>query len=271
MKKSIIIFLAILLCAPLLCSPARAQEIPAANGNQPLEITADETLEWHRADHQYIARGNVVAKQGDVEIRADVLTADYRETASSSFDIYRLSADGNVAISSQGNVAKGDKAVYDVAAGHAVITGQKLTLTSPDQTVTARDSFEYSVTDGRLSASGDAYVVRGGDTMRADTVAAIFAQDAAGQRKLKELTADGNVIITTPDETLRGANGRYNAGTDIAELTGSVKIERGPNVLEGERAEVNLTTNVSKMTGSPAQGGRVRGVFYPGSATAPKK
>ena len=44
-----------------------------------------------------------------------------------------------------------------------------------------------------------------------------------------------------------------------------MKITRGPNILEGDRADVNLTTNVSTMKGSPAAGGRVRGVFYPGS------
>ena len=261
MKKWVVISVFLMFCAH-----AQAQTTTSAQSSaQPLEITADETLEWHRGEKKYIARGNVIARQGDVEIRADVLTADYRETASSSFDIYRLSADGHAVISSQGNVASGDNAVYDVVVGKAVMTGQTLTLISPDQTVTARDSFEYFVTDGRLSANGDAYVVRGGDTLRADTVAAIFAQDATGQRKLKELTADGNVVITTPDEILRGARGRYSAGSDVAELAGNVKIERGPNVLEGERAVVNLATNISKMTGSPATGGRVRGVFYPGS------
>ena len=249
----------------ILCGQVQAQEVAVSTSNQPLEITAGQTLEWHRAEHKFIANGNVIARQGDVEIHADVLTADYRETPSSSLDIYLLTATGNVVISSQGNVAKGDEATYDVQQGKAVITGQKLTLTSPDQTVTARDSFEYFVTDGRLSANGEAYVVRGGDSLRADTVSAIFAQDAAGQRKLKELTADGGVVITTPDEVLRGAQGRYSAGSDTAELIGNVKIERGPNVLEGEKAEVNLTTNISRMIGNPAQGGRVRGVFYPGS------
>lgn len=257
-----------LFAALLFACPAAMGQTALPDNAQPLEITAGQTLEWHRADHQYIARGDVVARQGDVEIRADVLTADYRETAASSFDIYRLTAEGGVVISSQGNVAKGDNAVYDVASGKAVMTGQKLTLTSPGQTVTARDSFEYFVNEGRLSATGDAHAVRGGDTLRADAIGAVFAQDASGQRKLRELTADGNVVITTPDEVLRGSRGLYNAGTDTAELTGGVTITRGPNVLEGEKAEVNLATNVSKMTAGAAQGGRVRGVFYPGSDKA---
>lgn len=250
----------------LLSGVAHGQEPLPSASEKPLEITAKETLEWHRGEKKFIASGDVVARQGEVEIRADVLTADYRETPSSSFDIYRLSAEGHVTISSQGNTARGEKAVYDVPAGKAVMTGGNLALTAPEQTVTARDSFEYFVTGGRLTANGDVVVTRAdGNKLRSDRAAAIFTQDATGRRQLKELTADGNVVITTPDEVLRGAAGRYEAATSIAALTGNVTITRGPNVLEGERAEVNLVTNISKMTAGGGGDGRVRGVFYPGS------
>lgn len=234
--------------------------------DQPLEITAEQTLEWHRDIKQYIARGNVIVAQGAVQIMADTITADYRETESSAFEIYRLTADGNVRIVSQGNTATGQKAVYDVDRGVAVMTGNNLNLTSPDQTVTARDSFEYRVAEGLLKAIGKAHVKRETNTLDADTVSAVFTEDAKGTRQLNRLNADGNVVITTPTETLTGANGVYDAATNVAAITGDVKIRRGPNILEGERAEVNLTTNVSTMQGSSAPGGRVRGVFYPDSA-----
>lgn len=256
----------------LASTPCAAQPVPAESSDAPLEITADETLEWHRGTQQYIARGNVIAKQGDVEIRADTLTADYRETEQSSFDIHRLTAEGHVKISSQGSTATGEKAVYDVTAGRAIMTGNNLRMTSPEQTVTARDSFEYFVTEGRLTANGDALAARAdGNSLRADRIGAVFAQDTAGKRQLHELTADGNVAIKTATEILYGRQGRYSAATNTADLSGSVRIERGPNVLEGERAEVNLATNVSRMIGSPATGGRVRGVFYPDSEKKPVK
>ena len=75
---------------------AQQQTMPVnPNKNEPMEITADQTLEWHRDEQKYIARGNVIAKQGDVQIFCDTLTADYRETAESSQDIYKLTAEGN--------------------------------------------------------------------------------------------------------------------------------------------------------------------------------
>ncbi len=249
---------------------AHAQKAANPHSDAPLEITAKQTLEWHRNDLQYVAKGDVVAKQGDVTIMADTLTADYRETKASAFEIYRLTANGNVKIISQGNTATGGRAVYDVDNGVAVMTGSNLRLTSPDQMVTARDSFEYWVTDGRLSAIGSAKVLRGQDTLDADKVTAIFTETKTGNREIKSLNAEGNVIITTPTETLTGKRGEYVAATNTAEIFGDVTIRRGPNILEGERAEVNLTTNISKMHGGQGEDGRVRGVFYPSSKDAAK-
>ncbi len=262
-------FLALLLvtCTLYLATAHAHAQNPARD--QPLEITADHTLEWHRNTQQYIARGNVVAQQGDVTIMADTLTADYHETGAAAFEIYRLTAAGNVRITSQGNTAIGTNAVYDVDSGTAVMTGDNLSLASPDQTVTARDSLEYFVTEGRLTARGNATVIRGEDRMVADTASAVFTEDATGARRLNSLSAEGNVRIVTPTEVLTGRRGVYTAATNIAAISGDVKITRGPNVLEGERAEVNLTTNVSRMLGDPAGGGRVRGVFFPNSAGQP--
>jgi lipopolysaccharide export system protein LptA len=245
-----------------------AQAQDTAPQEQPLTISAEQTLEWHRDSKKYIARGNAVAAQGDVSIAAQSLTADYREGKESSMEIYRLTAEENVEIASQGNIATGQKAVYEVDSGKAVMTGDNLRLQSPDQIVTARERFEYDVTGGRLSAHGNAMVVRGQDNLSADMVAAVFAEDPVTKKRvLKELSAEGNVVIKTPTETVRGRSGVYDAASNIAVLRGNVRIERGPNVLEGAQAEVNLNTNVSRMIGGPEgqSGGRVRGVFYPGS------
>ena len=266
-------FIPIFLFAVCFALPVMAQQQARPvnpNKNEPMEITADQTLEWHRDDQKYIARGNVIAKQGDVQIFCDTLTADYRETAESSQDIYKLTAEGNVRIISQGNTATGDLAVYEVDKGLAVMTGNNLSLRSPDQTVTARDRFEYHVAQGQLKALGGVKVLRGEDTLEADQGIAQFAEDNTGKRQLQQMEAIGNVVITTPTEVLRGQRGIYKSNSNIAELIGDVTITRGQNILEGERAEVNLATNVSKMHGGASRGGsgnggRVRGVFYPGS------
>lgn len=262
------------LFGPVMADFHQAQAQEQEQSEAPLEITADDTLEWHRNDLKFIARGKVIAAQGDVEIKSSTLTAHYRETDKSAIDIYRINADQNVIINSKEATAYGDLAVYNVDQGKATMTGDNLKMVSPDQIVTARDNFEYFVTDGRLIANGAVKIVRGEDTITTDQAIAFFSENAEGERQLQRLEAKGNVIITTPTEVLYGNQGHYDAASNMAEIYGNVRITRGPNVLEGERAEVDLTTNISRMFGGAASGttgtdsGRVRGVFYPDSTSS---
>lgn len=280
MKAYLLPFLCILFLGTAF---ANAQEAAPSNSESPIEITAQKAMEWQRAKKQYIARENVVVKQGGTTITADLLTADYREGAQTSMEIWQLTAEGNVTISDGKNTAYGDLGVYDVTAGVATLTGQDLRLVSPDQTVTAKDKMEYFNNERKARAVGNAKVVRTNDTLTANTITAFFKDGSAqpqqngtaakgtgalgaGGGNLDRLEADGNVVIKTPDETLSGNKAIYRADTNTAELIGNVKVLREKNVLEGTRAEVNLTTNVSKMFGSKSENGRVRGVFYPGSS-----
>lgn len=275
-----------LLAALMLVSTSALAQTAAApapaSSNQPIEITATETVEWLRNQNQYVARKDVIVKQGAMEIHSDLLTADYREGAQSSTEIWQLTAEGNVQVKDETTTAYGDRGVYDVPKGVAVLTGGNLRLVSPDQTVTATERMEYYANERMAKAIGNATVLRAEDKVQANVLTAYFKDDTAqpaakeagkkpaggalgGGGNIDRLEADGNVVITTPTEKITGSKAVYRAATNTADITGKVKLVRGENVLEGERAEVNLTTNVSKMFGSKTESGRVRGVFFPGS------
>lgn len=267
------LFLTSILLLSVLCAPAFAQENilnSASDSNEPIEITAQQSLEWHRDDLKFIARGQAMAKQGMTSVSGSTLTADYISSDESNIDIQRLTADGNVTIRNTDNTGYGDKAVYDVKTQTATLTGSDLKLVSPDQTITASEKFVYEMTARKAKAIGDATVIRGTDKLKANTIEAIFKeQGGSGQDAIDRLEANGNVVITTAEEVLTGNKAIYRADTNTAEIMGNVKIKRGPNILEGGRAEVNLTTNVSKMFGADSTGERVRGIFYPGSEPKP--
>ena len=278
-----------LLCLVPSHGMAQAGAPAPASNNQPIEITATETVEWLRDQKQYIARKDVIVKQGAMEIHSDLLTADYREGAQSSTEIWQLTAEGDVQVKDETTTAYGDHAVYDVPKGIAVLTGGDLRLVSPEQTVTATERMEYYANERMAKAIGNATVVRAEDKLQANVLTAYFKDESAqpaakgakeksgaagplgGGGNIDRLEADGNVIITTPTEKITGSKAVYRAATNTAEITGKVKLVRGENVLEGARAEVNLTTNVSKMFGSKTESGRVRGVFFPGSESLPDK
>lgn len=263
----------LLAALPFFLVPAFASDNAAINPdrNAPLEITADGALEWRRDGKQMVARDNAVARQGDVSVSATVLTADYRDKEGGGAEIWRLTAAGAVHIRSGNSEARGDEAIYDLDRGVAIMTGRDLRLSTPEQTVTAKDSFEYWIAENRLRALGGAKVLRGGDTLSANTLTAFFAPGPDGQRALDRVEGEGSVLITTPTEQAAGARALYDARTQIATLSGGVRLQRGPNVLEGERAEVNLATHISRIVGAggagaaPGGAGRVRGVFFPGS------
>lgn len=239
--------------------------------SQPLEITAEQSLEWHRNEKFFKASKNVIAVQGETKLSAQILIARYHEDdgKDTGLKIYLIEASGGVVIDSAQSKAYGEKAVFEVDKGVATMTGGNLRLVSQDQTVTAKESFRYWVREGRLMASGKAMAIRGEDRLEAENMSATFAENKDGSRVLDTLEANDNVIITTPTEILTGDKGIYKAKTNMAEMLGNVVIKRGPNILKGEKAQVDLNTNISTMFGSTSGGGRVSGVFYPGSEKKP--
>lgn len=248
----------------IFASPVMAQNL--TDSDSPVEISADNSLEWMQKDKQYIANGNVEVVQGNAKIICNKLIADYRENQKTgNTEIWQLTAFENVKITSQESTAQGDKAVYNIDTGLSILTGNNLTLTLPNQTITASERMEYNMNNGNAKAIGNAKIKRGTDLLSANVITANFAKDGTGKQNLKTANADGNVTIKTVNETLTGNKAVYNAVDNTAEISGNVKIVRGPNILEGARAEVNLTTNISKMFGAPESGKRVKGVFFPSS------
>ena len=70
-------------------------------------IEATNGIEWSRADKTYIARGQAVAIQrGDLAVRAETLTARYRETATEQPEIFKIEAVGGVVLMSPRERAK---------------------------------------------------------------------------------------------------------------------------------------------------------------------
>jgi lipopolysaccharide export system protein LptA len=218
-------------------------------GDAPLEINADDGIEWRRDEKTYVARGNARAARGELEVFADVMIASYREGAESSTEIYRIDVHGSVRIVSPNEVVYGEDGVYDVENGILVLTGGNLRLTSGNDVLTARDSLEYWEGKQLAVARGAAVAIREDKRIRGDVLTAHFAPDANDKLELSRVDAFGNVQVATKEEFARAEQGQYFVKKEIARLTGNVKITRGENQMNGKEAEINLKTGVSKMLG----------------------
>ena len=266
MSRLRVLGLVLPLIAVLPQGPGAAQGIGVTNLNEnaPIEVDANEGIEWRRDEKLFVARGDARAKQGNVTVRADSLTARYREPAGGGTQIHRVEAKGNVRITSQGATLEGDSGVYDLGTDMMTITGDKVVLVTPEQRVVADKSMEFDNRKQIATARGNATVARDDQRIRADTLIAHFQRNDAGRAAISRIEGVGNVHVSTPSEVARASKGTYDLAAGKATLSGSVRITRGPNQLNGENAEVNLRTGVSRLTGAPGEGtGRVRALIVP--------
>ena len=299
---------------------ARAQGIDMSKGGA-IDVTARDGMEWRQNDMMVIAKGDARAVRGDVTVTADRLIARYRKKAvataggvipasspppgpaaasprgsgppggagdTGANEVYRLEAEGNVKIFTATDLAVGDKAIYDIDQAVLLMTGNAMTITTPQQVMTARDTMEYwsqkhmgvgrglavvTTSDGRR-VNGDVLVAftapppPAGSAPAAPKPAPAAARpgaDPLASGKLQRVEGFGNVEVRTATETIKGDRGVYVSDSGIARLAGHVHITRGQNQLEGDEALVNMHTGISTMVRDP--GKRVQGLVIPNDTT----
>ncbi len=247
--------------------PAFGQNLLSfGGGDQPVEITADEGIEWRRKEKVYIASGEARAARGEIELFGDILSAFYRDGADGSTEIYRVEAHGNVRILSPNERVYGDDGYYDVERGVVTLTGKDLRLETGGDRITANESLEYWEAKQLAIARGGAVASRGDKSLSADLLVGHFRKDDEGRLVLNQVDAEGRVEISTPTDFVTSKSGVYHVDKELAELIGDVKITRGEAQLNGEYAEVNLATGVSRLLAAPPGGesdSRVHGLIVP--------
>ena len=88
----------------------------------PVEVTADR-LSVNQADGTAVFSGNVVIGQGEMRISAGEVRIQYGEGDAASGQVERLEASGGVTLVSGAEAAEASEAVYTVASGVIVMTG----------------------------------------------------------------------------------------------------------------------------------------------------
>lgn len=88
---------------------------------------------------------------------------------------------------------------------------------------------------------------------------------AAAAKGISRIEAQGDVLLTSPEETARAARADYNVDKELVTMTENVVLTRGQNVLKGSQLIYNLATGKSVMNapGADGGGGRVKGLFVP--------
>jgi lipopolysaccharide export system protein LptA len=250
--------IAVFAATVVLMQPARIELAAAQASFEPVEITAQDGLEWRQNEKALIAEGSVILTRGTMKLQAQTVSAYYRDsTVGDRQEVYRVDASGSVQIASDGTTGYGDNAAYDLDQGVFVLSGGEPRLEATELTVTASQNLEYWEQKKLAIARGGAVAESGDRKIVADILSAYVEPSGDDRSKLQRVEAIGAVVITTPDDTAKGKEAVYVAATGLATLCGDVEIRRGDNVLRGKCAEVNLNTGVSRLVGG---GGNVMGL-----------
>lgn len=281
--------------APAAAPAQPAGDIGLSRSNQPLDVTADQGIEFSKDAKEIIARVNARAVRGNTTVTADTLTAYYRdkkplggaqapppsadkaktdtgEPAGGS-EVWRVTADGTVDIFTPTQHAYGDHADYNIDDAVVVLTGDHLKMTTPQDVVTARDTLEYWENKHQAVARGNAVAIRAEKRIQADVLVADFAENKQKQMVIQVAHGYDHVVLTTATDVVTGDRADYVVETGIVTVTGSVKMTRQNNQLNGGYAVVDLNTGISRLYPAPPGGKvadrQVKGLFVPQSKKAP--
>ncbi len=253
-----------------------AQQIDMSHGG-PIDITANDGIEWHQTSQTVIAIGNAHAVRGDVTVVADRLIAFYRKkgtgpnapgttqvavktpsppgqppapgsTDEGDNEIYRLEAIGTVHIYTTTDVAQGDKAVYDMDQSVLVLTGHDLKLTTPTDLVTARDALEYWPDKHMAVARGDAVITTNDARQISGDVVVGYMTDPNAP------PAAGQAAAPKPPSAKPGAPPAdpllASGKLQRAEVFGHAIIRTTTQTVFGDRGVYVTDTGIARMAGN---------------------
>ena len=230
------------------------QKMTTSSNKKPIEISADNGIEWHKNERKYIALGNARAQQGDLVVNSDKLEAYYVSSNQNDDNIHTIKALGNVKIKNKSAIIKGgEKASYILDKEYFIINGKNLTLNSKEDNLSANRKIEFWKSENIAVATGNAIAKKKNEyTISANKLAwYLDLMDGKEDYKIKKIIGFENVKIESENEIAFSDKALYNGTTELCKLFGNVRLKRGNNFLTGDYAEVNLKTGISKLLPNP--------------------
>ena len=222
------------------------------NNNEPIEIFADDGIEWHKNKNKYVALGNARALSGSLSVESDKIEAFYKENDSSSMNITEVRAKKNVVVQDKKmKITGGEYAEYKILKDYFLINGRNIILTSEKNTLKSNKKLEYWRSKNIAIATGKAEAIKDKEFVVLADKLVWYLQEKNQKTTVKKLLGFKNVSIKTNNEVAFGDKAIYNNVTEICKLYGNVKLQRGESFLIGEYAEVNLRSGISKLLPAP--------------------
>ena len=228
------------------------QIINQKQNGQPIEIYAEQGIEWHKNDNKYLAIGNAIAKSGKMSVNSDRIEAFYEEKDNSGMDIKLVKAHKKVVVKDENlKIVGGRLAEYNLKKDYFSIFGQNLILTSENNKLESNQKMEYWRTKGVAIATGKAKAKKGDEFRIKAEKLVWYLNENEGKIDVKKIFGFKNVSIISNNEVAFSDKALYNKVTGICKLFGNVKLQKGQSFLTGDYAEVDLNKGISKLLPAP--------------------
>ena len=228
------------------------QIINQKQNGEPVEIYAEQGIEWHKNDNKYLAIGNAIAKSGKMSVNSDRIEAFYEESDNSGMDIKLVKAHRNVIVTDENlKIVGGKLAEYNLRKDYFSIFGKNLILTSQENKLESNNKMEYWRTKGVAIASGKAKAQKGNEFKIKAEKLVWYLNENDKKIDVKKIFGFENVSIYTNNEVAFSDKALYNKITGICKLFGNVKLQKGDSFLTGDYAEVDLNKGISKLLPAP--------------------
>lgn len=228
------------------------QIINQKQNGEPVEIYAEQGIEWHKNDNKYLAIGNAIAKSGKMSVNSDRIEAFYEESDNSGMDIKLVKAHRNVVVTDENlKIVGGKLAEYNLRKDYFSIFGKNLILTSQENKLESNNKMEYWRTKGVAIASGKAKAQKGNEFKIEAEKLVWYLNENDKKIEVKKIFGFDNVSIYTNNEVAFSDKALYNKESGICKLFGNVKLQKGDSFLTGDYAEVDLNKGISKLLPAP--------------------
>ena len=223
-----------------------------SNDENPIEIFAEEGIEWHKNKNKYVAIGNAKAVSGSLSLKSDRIEAFYTEKEDSGMNIKEVKAKKNVIIEDKKmRIVGGNYAEYKTTKDYFLIVGKNILLTSEANTLKSKEKLEYWRSKNIAIATGKAEAQKDKEFIVLADKLVWYLKEDKNKTTVKKILGFKNVSIKTNNEVAFSDKAIYNNDTEICKLYGNVKLQRGDSFLLGEYAEVDLKKGISKLLPAP--------------------
>ena len=135
----------------------------------------------------------------------------------------------------------------------------------PDRAIEiSADTLEVRQSENLAIFQGSVKAEQGDMVLTANTLTVHYreAEDGDGNLGVSRIEAEGDVVVSSPEETARGQRGVYDIDAGRIDLAGGVVLNQGNNIVRGETLTMDLESGVSTVSGDDGDG-RVEGLFVP--------